>query len=432
MQEKVKLKDKWRRLDNSAKIFPIVSNKKFSTVFRFSAVLNEEIDKHILEVAVKNTVNQYDSFKVKLKKGFFWYYFEFNNKEPIVEEEKNYPCKYIDQNANNDYLFKVTYFKNKINIDVFHSLTDGNSAIHFFREIIYNYIELSHSEDTNFMSRGNKEIVENNTEDSYMKNYNKKIEHGNVSNKKAFILKGKVLPLYAIGVQHQIIDLEALKEECKKQNVTVTQYLTAVLIKAIYEGNYKKYNSKSKKPIKVCIPVNLKKYFPSTTLANFFSYITIEADVKNGKIEDFSKVLEFVKNSFKEKLTEEEVTKTMSSNVKLGNNFFVRIVPLFLKKVTVKISYMEIRKYTTTTFSNIGRIGILPEYKKYIKEFLFLIAPEPVEKIKCSACSYEDKIVFTFTSTLEDLDIQNAFYKHFKENNINVEIESNGVYDTIS
>ena len=42
---------------------------------------------------------------------------------------------------------------------------------------------------------------------------------------------------------------------------------------SIYEENYKKVNGK--KPIKVCIPVNLKKYFPSKTLSNFFSYITL-------------------------------------------------------------------------------------------------------------------------------------------------------------
>ena len=33
----------WRRLDNSAKIFPISAGKKYSTVFRLSAVLKETI-----------------------------------------------------------------------------------------------------------------------------------------------------------------------------------------------------------------------------------------------------------------------------------------------------------------------------------------------------------------------------------------------------
>ena len=429
MEDKRKTR-KWRRLDNSAKIFPIISNKRFSSVFRLSVVLKEEIKPDLLKQAVENTIARYDSFKVKLKKGFFWYYFEFNPKNIIIEEEKNYPCKYIDKNTNNDYLFKVTYFKNKINIDIFHSLTDGNTASYFFREIVYDYIELSHTSQK-FTSRGNKEIVENNTEDSYLKNYDKHAK-SNASSKKAYVLKGSPIPLYGIGVIHEIIDLKQLKQLCKEKNVTVTQYLTAVLIYAIYEGNYKANKSKSKKPIKVCIPVNLKKYFPSNTLANFFSYITLEAETTSGKLEKFELILDFVKQGFTEKLTEQEIIKTMSANVRLGNNILIRMIPLIMKQVTVKMSYIEIRKYTTTTFSNIGRVGILPEYKQYIEEFLFLIAPEPVEKIKCSSISYENKMIFTFTSSLDDLKIQNAFYQHLIKQGIDVKIESNGVYDTLS
>ena len=124
--------------------------------------------------------------------------------------------------------------------------------------------------------------------------------------------------------------------------------------------------------------------------------------------------------------------KTMSANVKLGNNFLIKIVPLPLKKLLVRLSYIEIRKYTTITYSNIGRIGIIGKYKNYIDYFLMLIAPEPVEKIKCSSCTYENKMVFTFTSILKDNSIEKRFYEFLKEKNINVEIESNGVLDDIS
>ena len=87
---------KWRRLDNSAKIFPLSTGKKYSTVFRLSAVMKEKVNPAILEKAVTITLEKYSSFKVKMKYGFFWYYLEENNKKPIIEEENNYPCKYIE------------------------------------------------------------------------------------------------------------------------------------------------------------------------------------------------------------------------------------------------------------------------------------------------------------------------------------------------
>ena len=417
----------WRRLDNSAKIFPIASSKKYSSVFRLSAVIKEKIAPNILKKAVNLALKNLSSFKVKLKKGFFWYYFEDNNKEVIIEKEKDYPCKYIDPNTNNDYLFKVTYWENKINLDIFHSLTDGNSGIIFLREIVYTYIELAHKEDFSQKLRTERKIS-NNTEDDYLKNYDKKSKNSK-GGKKAYRLKGKILPLAAIGVIHVNIDLDELKNRAKEKNVTITQYLTSVLIHAIYNSNYKKYNGK--KPIKICIPVDLKKYFKSETISNFFSYISVQTE-ENLNLDSFEEILKFVKKEFDRKLTKEEISKTMSTNVKLGNNIFIKSIPLFLKLIIVKLSYIEIRKYTTTTFSNVGRIGIIGEYQKYIDKFMMLIAPESVEKIKCSACSFENKLNFTFTSTLENTEVEEEFCKKLKEEEINISVEGNGVHDFIS
>lgn len=189
---------KWRKLDNSAKIFPIDSDKNFSAVYRMSVLLTEEIKHDLLKKAVDKTLESFTSFKVCLKRGFFWYYLEENTKEVLVDEEKNYPCKYIDKNTNNGYLFKVTYYKNKINVDTFHSLTDGSSSIEFIKAIAYNYIDLAHPEETKNIPemeiKQNIEVNDKNTEDSYIKNYQKhlKLPKGG---EKAYILHGRRIPL---------------------------------------------------------------------------------------------------------------------------------------------------------------------------------------------------------------------------------------------
>ena len=155
MKDNKKNKLTWRKLDNSAKIFPLSTGKKYSTVFRLSVLLKEDIKPQLLQKAVIDTLEKYKSFKVRMKAGLFWYYLEHNTKNPIIEEEKDYPCKYINPKTNRGYLFKVTYFKNKINIDIFHALTDGNSGTTFFKEIVYTYLELSHQEE---LSSENRQI----------------------------------------------------------------------------------------------------------------------------------------------------------------------------------------------------------------------------------------------------------------------------------
>ena len=289
----------WRRLDNSAKIFPMSTGEKYSTVFRFSVLLQENVNPEILQKAVISALEKYRSFKVKMKAGLFWYYLEQNTKEPVVCEERDYPCKYINPKKNNGYLFNVTYFKNKINIDIFHVLTDGDGGAIFFKEIVYSYLEMCYPNELKQENRLTRKI-EYNTEDSYKKNYDKNSK-SNASGPRAYELKGKKIKLGEISVIHQIIDLEALKAESKKYEATITQYLTAVLMYSIYKENYIEH--KSKNPIKICIPINLKKYFPSRTISNFFSYITVEQKMNKKKNYTFEEIISFVKEQFRSKLT---------------------------------------------------------------------------------------------------------------------------------
>lgn len=412
----------WRKLDNYAKLFPFATTKEYTSIFRFSVILKEKIDDKILKKAVVMALEKFKYYKVKLKKGLFWYYFENNNKEIKIEEENDYPCKNIDLPLNNEYLFKVTYFENKINIDMFHALTDGNNVLHFLKEITYNYIEIKYFNNLESDTTLAERKIKFTDEDEYLKNYNKNLK-SKTGEKKAYILQGKKLPLDMVRVTHEIFDVNEVRKIAKEYNATVTQFLTASLIYSINEVGAKK--TKNEKEIKICVPVNLRNYFISNTAANFFSYINVNVNTK--KYSTFEEILEKVKNEFKEKLTEEELLRTIAKFMKIGNNAFIKFLPLFLKKLIVQNVYKEIRKYNTTTLSNIGRIGVIAKYKDYIEDFLFLIGPENIEKIKCTACSYEDRLVFTIVSVLENKDVENQFFEFFKSKGINGKIEGNGI-----
>lgn len=421
-----KEKIKWRRLDNSAKLFPIVGNKKFSSIYRLSVVLIDDIQTEYLKQAVEQTLEVFTSFKVCLKKGFFWYYLEENQKEITIHEEETYPCHYMDKKANNGYLFKVTYYQNKINVEIFHALTDGSTAIEFVKTIVYHYLNLCYPNNFNKQfSIKNVQADTQNIEDSYLKNYQKSL-HSKENSQRAYILKGKKLPPYQIGVTHGFISLKPLIKTCRRLKVTVSQYFTAVLIYSIYQEQKKqKFN---RKPIKVCIPVNLKNYFYSTTTSNFFSYMTVVANHKQLDLTDFDLILAFVRNNFKNKLQKKEIAKTMAHTVRLGNSIYIRMIPLYIKKLILKLIYSQIQRYTTTTFSNLGKINVLPEYEPYIDQFLFLIGPEKAEKIKCTACSYGNNMVFSFSSILQDNQVEKNFFSFLKEQEIATTIVTNGIY----
>ena len=67
-----------------------------------------------------------------------------------------------------------------------------------------------------------------------------------------------------------------------------------------------------KSPVVITVPINLRNYFPSHTTRNFFGVINVPFYCRDyhGRLED---IVESVKASFRELLSEESVFKTMNS-----------------------------------------------------------------------------------------------------------------------
>ena len=423
MKKITKRKFYWRKLDDQAKVFALASNKKYSSIFRLSVVLREKIESELLQNALEIALKKYKAYKVKMKKGIFWYYFQENEKNPIVTIENEYPFQKVNTKENNEYLFKVTYFEKKINIDYFHALTDGNSGGEFFKEIIYRYLELKYPSKLENNKLEEKEILEY-TENAYSKNYNKNKKKKKIF-KRAYKIKGEQLPKGEIGINHFTIDLNKIKEKIKFEDSSISTYLVSMIAYSIYDADYKL--NKDKRTINLCVPINLKKYFSSETISNFFSYMIINLKLKKNKIYEFGDILNIVKKEFERKLKIEKILETMTADAGMTNNIFVRIVPLFLKKLAVRIGSLEVKRHFTMTISNIGKVEFEKEYSDYIENFLVILAPDWAEKIKCGICSYDENLVVTFSTNLKENKIESKFRDLLVENNIEFNIEGNGV-----
>lgn len=415
---------KWRGLDNTAKIFPVITNERLSNVFRVSATLKQEVVPQLLQQALEDIIPWFDGFNVRLRRGFFWYYFETNKKVPVIEKETTYPCKYIDPNSNRHFLFRVSYYEKRINLEVFHAITDGMGAINFLKELTYHYLDLIKSSDSieKGYIRPSRECILN-VEDSYLKNY-KKLPKKTYSTKKAYQLKGELLYLDTVSVIHGYVDLPELKKVCKGRGVSITKYLVAVLIWCIYEEYINKQENTN--PISINLPINLRSFFESTTTMNFFAVTAIEF-LSDGNEHTFEEVLSIVSNQMDENITKEKLQKTISYNVSNEKKLLIRFIPLAFKYIALQFIYGRISKSNTTTLSNLGGITVLPKFQNDIENFHFLIGVSKKQKMKCGVCSYKDKLVVNFTTVLADTYLQRAFFRTLTKEGISVTIESNGV-----
>jgi len=424
MKIKKERENKWHKLDNTAKIYPVIANSHFSGVYRMSVTLKEKICPEKLQKAVEIVTPWFETFHVRLRRGVFWYYYETNKKLPEIEKEFTYPCRYIDPYSNNQYLFRVSYYECRINLEVFHGLTDGNGALLFLKELLYQYLRLAHREELSKFSDAPENGVSFHTEDSYQ-NYYKKRKAKSYHKETAYQLEGIFLEEGKEGILHGYIDLEALKRVCKNYQVSITQYFLAVLVESIYVE--KLHSQPSRLPIRINVPVNLRAFFESTTIRNFFAAVIIGIPVKKEN-ETFEEILSYIKTKWNQELTKENLEKLISYNVRNEKHWYLRILPLFIKNIGIKLIYSHSTKTFTTTISNLGMIQLIPEYQPYVERFHFIMGVSKKQPMKCIVCSYKKELVFTFSSVLKDTSVQRHFFRKLSQHGIPVKIESNGVY----
>lgn len=415
----------WEKLDNTAHLFPVIAGEDMSNVYRIFVALKENVKKENLQKALNQVLPKFDGFNVRLRQGVFWYYFEENGKPaPAVRKENTYPCRYIVQNRNRSYLFRVSYYKNRINLEVFHVLTDGMGGINFLKELTYQYLRITHPELGDQVKDQLSADTSLNREDSFLKNYKRSHAKG-YKTRRAYLLKGERLSKGEFGVIHGTVSVKALKEVSARYGASINEYLVAACIYSIYTEYL--HGTSQNAPIRVAVPVNLRPFFHSITTKNFFVMVSAEFLPQKEDI-PFPQVLEITKKSLREQITKEHLENLFSYNVSNEKNLIARAVPLFLKNLAIRFVYTKAALANTTTVTNIGNISVEEAYEPYIQMFGAFLAMSKGQPLKGTICSYGDKLMVSFSSVLADPSVQRSFFRRLSEDGLEVSIESNGVY----
>ena len=356
-----------------------------TNVYRISVVLKEPVIGSTLQRALDMVLPKFDGFNVRLRQGFFWYYFEENGKPaPEVMEEYTYPCRYILQNRNNSYLFRVTYYMCRINLEVFHVLTDGMGGINFLKELTYQYLRLSHPKLRE--QEGDRLSVETslNREDSFLQNY-KKSRPRNYRSGRAYIMKAPRLRAQEFGVMHGYLNIPQLKEVCKRHEMSINEYLVALVVWSIYQGYL--HGAQAGRPIRAAVPVNLRPYFNSVTTKNFFVMVSAEF-LPEKENYTFEEVLQIVKDSLRSQIQKDHLEDIFSYNVSNEKNLAMRAVPLIFKNLAIRSVYTKTALANSTTVTNIGNIKVQEAYEPYIEMFHSFLAMSKGQFLKGYACIY--------------------------------------------
>lgn len=409
-------KARWRKLDNAAKLYSASSNKKDTRVFRFYCELKEQVQSELLQEALDQTLETFPTFLMVLRKGLFWHYLEPCNLRPVVKEEYKEPCSRLYIRDKKNLLFEVTYYQKRINFEVFHVLTDGTGATEFLKELVKNYLYLAHKEEglEQISLQPEDMTVQDQEDDSFIKYYSKDQKRPKKRKLHAFQIRRKKKDGNYLHVHESVVSVQAILKRSRELGVSMTIFLTAIYMMAIHEEMSK---MQKKRSVVLMVPVNLRKFFPSTSMLNFFNWIEPGYDfaTQDGS---FEAVLNHTKAFFEAELTKEKMSAHISELLALELHPILRLAPLELKNLCIQAGAKFSEKNVTAIFSNMSAVKMPKSYVPYIERFgVYTNTP----KMELCLCSFQDKLSFAFTSRYDTENIERNFYRLLKEQGISVQ-----------
>ncbi|MEI6578917.1 MAG: hypothetical protein WCN92_05570 [Eubacteriales bacterium] len=409
-------------LDTFSIVYPALQTKDWNEFFRNTAVLKKDIQPLVLAKAINDLKERFPNFYVQLKRGFFKYTLVCVKDTDVLTPENDFPCRPFTVGSGGKPMFRVLYASNRLSLEIYHAVTDGGGAICFFKNILARYMRLLgyQFDYTDGVLDINEKPKESETEDAFKKLNLNDIKRVSRSEDSAY--QYVQINKDNLKVIHGLISVDALKKLTKAKGVTITEYLTAVFIYAFYKDLLP---NKSKRPIKICVPADLRRLFGSNTLRNFSLYANIGIH-PNKRDYTFDEILVETAQNFKEGFSKETLSSLAITNIADANHIFLRCAPIFLRNVFIRIGFDLFSHRTfTSALSNVGIVTLPKGLAEQVEHFEFVLGNAKKSKLECGTVTFGNVMDICFTSLSNITDIQRLFFTHLTEQGINVSIQSN-------
>ena len=282
---------------------------------------------------------RFPSYYVTLHKGVFWYYLE-ESREPVrVQNDYAYPLTFMSSRELRHNCLRVLVYKNRIAAEFFHALSDGHGGSVYLCNLIARYLELK---EGIAIPRGgllrdlNESPPPEELEDSFLKNA-------------AEVAAGRrEEPSYHLhGVREErgfktlttgIVETQALLDAAHRYGVTVTALLAAVMAESIIAMQSEERPRRRQRPVKITIPVDLRRLYGSRTLRNFSLVLNLGVDPRYGDY-TLEELCRSIYHQIGANATPQNMAGMIAANVQPQQLVPLRLAPVFIKNLVMDAVY---------------------------------------------------------------------------------------------
>lgn len=434
----------WVRLDNASNIFLAARSETDSKVFRISAEMDHEVDQELLQTALDTTYDRYSLYHAVLRRAIFWYYLQDSDLRPEATPDTQYTCAEIYDSRRPGLLFRVVYHHRRINLEVFHALSDGTGALWFLTDLVAEYTRLRYRQqdipentDTAQLTAqpggvADETVARELSEDSFRQYFRGKQPSGQQSTttsssvpsaKTAYRVKGTRTPdnrTRAVELTMPVKDVLAL---ARSEEISLTMYLTALFFESIRRASGGLGKSRT---LAATVPVNLRQFFPSVSPRNFFATVRVEHTYGKGP-DDIGTVGRALDNQFRPKATPEALEKKVRRFARFERSPMLRIVPRPIKDVVLRVINWVNNRGLSVSVSNLGRVTLPEPVESHVGRMGFHVSA--VRPQMC-AISHAGLLTVSFTSPFVETDHIREFVRMLTSQGVDVSVAATRVTET--
>ena len=418
---------RWMRLDNAAKIYPAAARRNWNNFFRLSATLTEPVDENVLRSALEMLIPRFPSIAVRLRRGAFWYYLEQIPKAPDVQQEKSCPLAHAPFGQVRKCAFRVLVYKNRIAVEYFHALTDGTGALIFLKTLVAEYLCQKYGavipNECGVLGRLEAPSDEE-LEDSFLR-YAGDVKASRKEST-AWHLSGTPEKDGYVNLVTLMLSSDELRVCAHAHGVSVTEFLGAAMMLALQELQAEKVpQARRRKPVKVLLPVNLRKLFPSKTLRNFASYVTPEIDPRMGQY-TFDEICQIVHHRMALENDPRTMRAKFAANVASERSPVLKVMPLFVKNVAMKAVFDMVGECKSCLcLSNLGVVELPQAMRAYVTRMDFIIGVQAKAPHDCGVLTYDGTVYINCVRNIREPELEAHFYDVLHRLGLHVKVESN-------
>lgn len=412
---------KWYKLDNAALMYPLVARGESISIFRVSALLRDPVDPVELQYAVNDIAARFPTICGSVKNGFFWPFIDRPTIPITVKPQTKVPGRPMKVDSRRSQI-RVNYIGNQISVEFFHSATDGTGGIIFLNSLLRRYFQrLGYKIDcTNCFDYRDIPSLEE-IRDNFAAVTVKKNPPPCPKPLKSKKLNGTLQRGGKYVTVRGVMSANQLKSVAKQHNATVTEYLGAVQLMAL-NRLAAVTNSPENPPIRVLIPVNLRRIYDMETIRNFSSYIFYQYNGQN----DIDEVIDDIRKQTEEQMTDDYFRGMVSFNYNNGNSPLLKIVPLAVKRFVLGciVSGRGDGVVNCSTLSNLGVVKAPKQFDDLVLRYDFMLGKPAKKTNNFAVATYNDTCVISMTSPFVERDCEMYFFRKLAEAGIDIAVES--------